>query len=137
MDISTAPSLAERSAAVTAPPASRHHDGAAPKRDRRLTLTKVDRRSRLGIRIRELTDLFTAAIGDELTPLRKLKIEKAALLTGLAELAQGDYARDGKGALKDVLLAERRAATAVRALGISDAKPRPPSILRQLAEAAR
>jgi hypothetical protein len=38
----------------------------------------VDRRSRLGIRIRELTEMFTAAVGVDLAPMRKLKVQKAA-----------------------------------------------------------
>ncbi len=33
------------------------------KRDRRRTLTRIDQRSRLGKRIRELTNLFAAALG--------------------------------------------------------------------------
>jgi hypothetical protein len=116
------------------------HAAVAPKRDRRHTLTKIDRRGRLGKRVAELTAMFAAAVGGEQTPMRKLKIDKAAQLTALAELAQGDYARDGKGVLKDVLLAERRAAAAVKALDLDETRARPKpalSLLAQMAEGAR
>ncbi len=118
--------IAAQSPAVSAPLAGRLDGVPAPKRDRRLTLTKVDRRSRLGKRITELQAMFLGEVGGDVTPMRRLRVEKAARLTALAELAQGDYARDGKGALKDVLLAERRAAAAVKALGLDEAPPPKP-----------
>jgi len=59
----------------------------SPKRDRRLTLTKIDKRGRLGKRIAELTAMFASG---EQTPMRKLKVEKAARLTALAELGSVD-----------------------------------------------
>jgi hypothetical protein len=94
----------------------------APKRDRRLTLTKIDRRGRLGKRVAELTAMFAAAVGGEQTPMRKLKVERAAQLTAIAELARGDFMRDGKGTLDDIVRLERKADHAVRSLGISEAK---------------
>jgi hypothetical protein len=106
------PSLAQQRVAV------------APKRDRRLTLTKIDRRGRLGKRVAELTGMFAAAVGGEQTPMRKLKVEKAAQLTALAELARGDFMRDGKGTLDDIVRLERKADQAVRSLGLTDAKPK-------------
>jgi hypothetical protein len=96
----------------------------APKRDRRLTLTKIDRRGRLGKRVAELTGMFAAAVGGEQTPMRKLKVEKAAQLTALAELARGDFMRDGKGTLDDIVRLERKSDQAVRSLGLTDAKPK-------------
>jgi hypothetical protein len=107
--------------ADAAPLGRRQEDSAAPKRDRRRYLTQVDRRSRLGIRIRELTEMFTAAVGVELTPMRKLKVEKAAQLTAISELARGDFMRDGCGTLDDIVRLERKADQAVRALGIIEA----------------
>jgi hypothetical protein len=82
---------------------------ALPKRDRRLTLTKIDKRGRLGKRVAELTAIFAAAVGGELTAMRKLKIEKAADLTAMAEQARGDFMRDGKGTLDDIVRLERKA----------------------------
>ena len=102
-----------------APLAVRQADGNAPKRDRRQLLTKIDGRGRLGRRVAELTAMFTDAVGGELTAMRKLKIEKAAQLTALSELARGSFMRDGAGNLESILLAERRAAAACRAVGIS------------------
>jgi hypothetical protein len=97
----------------------------APKRDRRRYLTKVDRRSRLGLRIKELTRLFTEATGGSPTPLRKLKIARAAELTALAEKARGDFMRDGLATLSDIAAIERKADLAVRALGLADDPPAP------------
>jgi hypothetical protein len=96
----------------------------APKRDRRLTLTKIDRRGRLGKRVAELTAMFAAAVGGEQTPMRKLKVERAAQLTALAEFARGDFMRDGKGTLDDIVRLERKSDQAVRSVGLTDAKPR-------------
>jgi hypothetical protein len=97
----------------------------APKRDRRLTLTRIDRRGRLGKRIAELTAMFAAAVGGEVTPMRKLKVEKASHLTAIAELARCAFMRDGKGTLDDIVRLERKADQAVRLLGITDeAKPK-------------
>jgi hypothetical protein len=105
----------------------------APKRDRRLTLTKIDRRGRLGKRVAELTAMFADAVGGEQTPMRKLKVERAAQLTALAELARGDFMRDGKGTLDDIVRCERKADQAVRSLGISEAKrEKPPTVLEYL-----
>lgn len=103
----------------------------APKRDRRLTLTKIDKRGRLGKRIAELTAMFAAAAGDEQTPMRKMKVEKAAQLTAIAELARGDFMRDAQGTLDDVVRVERKADQAVRALGIVEGKPKPASPLAE------
>ena len=93
-------------------------------------MTKIDKRLPLGKRIVELTAMFTAAVG-ELTPLRKLKVEKAAQLTAIAELARGDFMRDGKGTLDDIVRLERKADQAVRALGLTEAKPKPTSPLAE------
>jgi hypothetical protein len=91
----------------------------APKRDRRLTLTKIDKRGRLGKRVAELTAMFADAVGGELTPMRRMKIERAAQMVAVSELARGGFMRDGSGNLENILLAERRAAAACRAVGIS------------------
>ena len=104
-----------------------------PKRDRRLTLTKIDKRGRLGKRIAELTEMFAAAIGVDLTPMCNLKVEKAAQLTAIAESARGDFMREGKGTLDDIVRLERKADQAVRALGIVEApRAREPSLIERL-----
>ena len=82
---------AAQSSAVAAPLDCRPNDSAPPKRDRRLTLTRIDKRGRLGKRITELTAIFAAAVGGELTPMHRLKIQRAAELGALAELARGAY----------------------------------------------
>jgi hypothetical protein len=108
----------------------------APKRVRRRTLTKVDRRGRLGRRIAELAAIYTAALGaDELSPMRRLRVAEAAELKAVAELARGDYMRgDARGSLDDIVRLERRAEQAVKALGIIDAaKPKPPTLAEYLA----
>jgi hypothetical protein len=102
------------------------------KRDRRRTLTRIDQRSRLGKRIRELTILFSGALGVDPSPFRKLKIERAAQLSALAELARGDHMR-GKP-MGDIVRLERAAASAVRALGELEAKPRAPTLAQVLSQ---
>ena len=77
------------------------------KRDRRRTLTRIDRRSRLGKRIDELTILFAGALGGELSPVRKLRIERAAQLSALAEQARGDHMRNE--GTSDIVRLERAA----------------------------
>ena len=124
---------AVQSSADILPSQAKQNTVAAPKRVRRLTLTKVDKRGRLGKRIAELTAMFTAAVGGELTPMRKLKVEKAAQLTAIAELARGDFMRDGKGTLDDIVRLARKADQAVRALGLTEAKPKQPTIAEYLA----
>jgi hypothetical protein len=92
-------------------------------------MTTLDRCTRVWKRVAELTALFTRALGDiELTPLRQMKIDRAAQLTALAELARGRFMRNGDGTLDDIVRLERKADSAVRALGIVESKPKPPSI---------
>jgi hypothetical protein len=108
----------------------RHVDGdPAPKRDRRRRLTKIDKRLPLGKRIVELTTMFTAAIGGELTPMRRLAIEKAAQLTALAEQVRGTFMRDAVGTLDDIVRLERKADQVVRSLGLTETKRKPASPL--------
>ena len=92
---------ANQSSADVSPLQLKQNAAVAPKRDRRLTLTKIDKRGRLGKRVAELTAMFTAAVGCEQTPMRKMKVDKAAQLTALSELARGDFMRDGKGTLDE------------------------------------
>jgi hypothetical protein len=107
-----------------------YREGAgAPKRDRRVSLTRVSKRGRLGQRIAELRSIFTEAVVGEISPMRRMRIAEAAELKALAEKARGDYLRDGVGDLDDIIRAERRADQAVRAIGIVEAKRRPPSLL--------
>jgi hypothetical protein len=126
-----------RSTADILPAQAQQGAAVAPKRDRRLTLTKIDKRGRLGKRIAELRAIFIAALGDEaeLSAMKRLKVEKAAQLTALAELARGDFMRDGKGTFDDIVRLERKADQAVRALGPTDAKPKAPSLLDRFAKA--
>jgi hypothetical protein len=121
---------ASTSAAFTAPQGAASSAVVAPKprRSRKRTLTTVDRRTRVWKRIAELTALFTAALGVEATPLRRMKIEQAAQLTALAEIARGRFMRNGDGTLDDIVRLERKADGAVRALGVVESKPKPPSI---------
>jgi hypothetical protein len=116
------------------PPSRHSEDTPAPKRDRRRYLTQTDKRLRFGKRIAELTAMFIAAVGSEVTPMRRLAIDKAAQLTAIAELARGDFMRDGQGSLDDIVRLERKADQAVRAAGISEKPVKPaPALLAQLA----
>ena len=125
----------ESSSALVTPLAGQ--SAAGSKRDRR-TLTKIDRRLPFGKRVSELTAAFAQALGGgDLSPLRKLAVDKAAQLTAIAEKARGDFMRDAIGNLDDIVRAERKADQAVRALNINEAKPRGPSLLAQLAAGAR
>jgi hypothetical protein len=119
----------ESSSAARASVASCFDSTPAPKRDRRRTLTKIDKRLPLGKRIVELTAMFIAALGEEPTPLHRLKVQKAAELTAMAEKARGDFMRDAQGTLDDIVRLERKADQAVRALGLTETKPKPASPL--------
>lgn len=95
---------------------------ARPKRDRRVCLTKVDKRTAFGRRVMELRSVFAETFSQaELSPLRLLKIREAAELKAIAEKARGDFMRDGVGNLDDIVRIERKADLAVRALHIVDA----------------
>jgi hypothetical protein len=115
----------------SAPKIAAFGDVNAPKRDRRLTLTRIDKRGRLGKRIAELRAIFIAALGEEaeLSAMKRLRVEEAAQLKALAEQPRGDFMRDGRGTLDDIVRCERKADQAVRALGLSEAKRKPPSPL--------
>jgi len=86
----------------------------------------MDKRTFVWRRIVELQELFTAAVigdaggaHDELTPLRKLRIEQAAQATAVAEMARGKFMRNG-GDLSDLATVERRADLAIKRLGLQD-----------------
>ena len=61
--------------------------------------------------------------------MKHLKVEETAQLKALAEQTRGDFMRDGRGTLDDIVRCERKADQAVRALGLSEAKRRPSSPL--------
>lgn len=113
------------SPAIAAPTvAQREGDGTpAPRRDRRLTLTRVSRRTRMGKRIGELTALFASAFSAaDMTPMRRERIAEAAQLKAMAEAERGAWMRgEAKCDLDELVRLERRAVAAVKALGISEA----------------
>jgi hypothetical protein len=98
---------------------------AVEKRSRRKTLTRVDMRSPLGMRIKELRALFESAFSaGELTPIRRERIAAAAQLQALAEKERGRWMRgEARCNLDELIRAERSAASAVKGLGIVEAKP--------------
>jgi|SRR5271166_3528650 len=105
-----------------------------PRRTRAKRLTTVNRSTRLGKRIDELTALFVSAFPpDELTPLKREKIADAAQLKAIAEKARGEWMREGRGTAEDIVRLERKADHAVRQLGISEGKPRRPTLAEYLA----
>ena len=131
--IPSSSALAAQSSATPASLGCRPDDSAAPKRDRRLTLTRIDKRGRLGKRITELTAIFAAALGGELTPMQRLKIQRAAELGALAELARGTYLRGEGGDLHEVGPGRAQSRPGhLRALGISEAKPTQPTLAQVL-----
>jgi hypothetical protein len=95
-------------------------ESAKPRRSRAIVLTRVDRRTALGKRIAELTAIYIAALGSDgaLSEMKRLRIGEAAQLKALAELARGNYMRNGEGNLDDIVRIERKASAAERALGI-------------------
>jgi hypothetical protein len=86
------------------------------------SLTHVDKRTRLGRRIEELRRIFTEALGGGLSAAKLLRLDAAAQLQAIAEVARGDFMRDAKGSLDDIVRAERKADQAVRALGIVEGR---------------
>jgi hypothetical protein len=117
------------------------HDGAKPRRSRAIVLTHVDRRSPLGRRIKELTAIYTAALGSsDLSEIKRLKVDEAAQLKAMAEKARGDWMRDGEASptLEDIVRLERKASAAERDLGIERQVGKvKSSLLAALAEGAR
>jgi hypothetical protein len=91
----------------------------APKVSRRRTLTQIDKSGRMGRRIGELVRMFNEASSGAASPLRRLKIQSAAELLAVAEMARGALIRGESGNLSEVTAAENRAASACRAIGIS------------------
>jgi hypothetical protein len=89
------------------------------KQDRRCRLTSVNMNSRMGRRIRELTDMFKAEIGGEVKGLRLFKLKRAAELVALSELARGEALRNGMAAMGELSQIEHRAERACKSLGIS------------------
>src|ERR1700677_247380 len=115
--------------AATATPSSLRElaDAAPPPRRSRVKrLTTVNRSTRLGKRIDELKALFGSAFSPaELTPMRRERISAAAELQALAEAERGSWMRgEGRCNVDELVRLDRRAASAVKALGIVDAKPR-------------
>jgi hypothetical protein len=90
---------------------------AIKKSVRRLTLTRFDKRFRFGKRVTELVAIFAAEMQGELSPLRKLKLERAAQLVAIAEQERGAFMRNG-GSMDNMVRLEHKADTACRALGI-------------------
>jgi len=101
-----------------------------PRRSNKIILTGVDKRTALGKRIVELKALFVEALGgvDAISAIKRMKVDEAAQLKALAELCRGDFMRDAKGNLDDIVRIERKAEHAVRALRIVEAAPKPPSL---------
>jgi hypothetical protein len=131
MDMSASSSTIRPAEVIATPSAREVHAGDAPcpRRSRAKRLTFVNRSTRLGKRIDELTALCTSAFSaDELTPLRREKIASAAQLQGLAEEERGRWMRgEARCNLDELISAERRAASAVKALALPEAKQKPQS----------
>jgi hypothetical protein len=64
-----------------------------------MTLTRVNRNSRFGRRVTELELVFKEEMRGNMTPLKYLKLQRAAQMTALAEAARGGFMRDGSGTL--------------------------------------
>lgn len=104
------------------------------RRSRTIVLTQVDKRTALGKRIVALAALYTASLGgvDALSPMKRHRIGEAAQLKALAERARGEYLREGRGSLDDVVRIERKASAAERALGIVERTAKSPSFRDRL-----
>ena len=95
------------SSADPAPSRRRPAGVAAPKRDlRKSNLTRIDGRSGFALRIRALVPEFTAALGEP-SSLKRIKIQEAAELKAIAEQARGDWMREGRGSLDDIVRLEQ------------------------------
>jgi hypothetical protein len=88
---------------------------------RKQPLVKFDRRTVLGRRIAKLTAAYTAAVGGQLTPLRKEAIDRAAELTAISEKTRGEHMRGSAMSINQVVRAERNATQARREIGLADA----------------
>jgi hypothetical protein len=126
-------------------------DGACPgraprKRPNRITRRrylppKIDRRSRVGRRVKELQATFIAALeaqGREMTAVLSLNVQRASEALAMAEDARQRFLRgEGSVRLDAIATVERLAERAVAKLRLADAeKPRAPSLLAYLAQKA-
>jgi hypothetical protein len=102
--------------------------GIAPK-GRPLAADLLDRRTKEWRRRCELIDQFTAALGgpQAVTGILAMKIEQAAELAVVAELARAAFIRGEAMPADDVVRTANQAARAEKALGIKHrtAKPEP------------
>ena len=109
---------------------------ARPER-RVMPVVQIDGRTRLGLRLSELKRLYASALGgwEGLSPLMRERVEEAARLKALAEVAQRRYADRERGVtLIGVTRAARLALSAERRLGIEGRgdKTQGPSLAKYL-----
>lgn len=105
---------------------------AAPRASKsRIPLGAVDGRSRIGRRIAELREIFTAAVieayGNPVTALMLSRIETAAVMAACAAAGRERFLR-GQLSPDDLVRLENRAARAERALGLGQEKTAKPKI---------
>ena len=107
-------------------------------RNHRKAPVRIDKRFILGKRITQLSAIYAERAGLDATdpdPVLKASIEKAAMLTGLAEDAAHRAARgDPKIALDDVVRLTRLADLTVRRLHLDRRKPASPTLASYLAQ---
>jgi hypothetical protein len=111
--------------------------------DPSLSTTKIDGRTLVARRRRELIEIYAKALGgmSTLSEGQLIDIRKAAELTSLAELARARAMREGTTGTSEIsamVRLESTASRAVRALNIRPGsnQPRPPSPFEYLARRA-
>lgn len=88
------------------------------------TVRDLDGRTRASRRARELAAGFERDLGGDMSPGRRLAIERAAAMVALAEDAQARrLAGDQTVSLEDVVRIDNAAARAVKAIGIKLGQP--------------
>jgi hypothetical protein len=107
------------------------------RKTRLRTVAEIDLRTVAGRRACALVKTFEQALGHDVTPAWRLKIDTAAALVAISENAQARHLRgDGSITLNDVIRAAAMARRAVRDLGINPRKPEANPLLALLADQA-
>jgi len=99
-------------------------------RARLRTLEHLDGRTRASKRAHELTAIFEAALGGELSPSQRLAVQRAAMLSAIAEDAAARQLAGEAIDLDQVTRAGNAARRAVLDLGIKQGSARKPATLR-------
>lgn len=110
-------------------------DPQRPSASRVMPIMRISRRTRLGRRLAEIKRIYSEALGgwSGLSPIMRERVDTAAQLKALAELAMQQRAEGARVPWNSVIRAARLALSAERSLGIGQSgKHQGPSLASYL-----